>query len=279
MKLRIASLSLLALCLACNAVPGKKTVLTFHSGGYPSSAVGQTAHPATLRGFVLRRFDALLAVNAEIGALFRRFGAQAARVHLILPHAILDSGGAEDLPASIDGFFEAHKPVLITVGLLEPEYDLPLQIDVLGKVRERFPDAGLLIAGSGSLEDDLKRRIMGAPWRDHILLAGDVAHPVALRAIARSDVLLRTTHYDGDSVAVREALHVGTPVVASDNGMRPEGVRLVPARDAAALESSIGEALAEGVRRTLPQAGRENLQAVLDLYRRLVWRTRRKPGD
>jgi len=261
---------LLALCLGCNLVPGKKTVLTFHSGGYPSSAAGQTARPATLRGFVLRRFDALIAVNPEIVALFRRFGAPAARIHLILPHALLDSEGAGDFPAGMHAFFESHGPVLITVGLLEPEYDLPLQVSVLGKVRERFPNAGLLIAGSGSLKDELKRTITLTPWRDHILLAGDVPHPAALGAIARSDVMLRTTHYDGDSVAVREALHVGTPVVASDNGMRPEGVRLVPSRDAAALLRAIGEALEQGVKRPLPQAGRENVQAVLNLYRELT---------
>ena len=46
--------------------------------------------------------------------------------------------------------------LLLTVGLLEPEYDLPLQIDVLGQVRERYPEAGLIIAGSGSLEQLLR---------------------------------------------------------------------------------------------------------------------------
>src|SRR5687767_3289764 len=44
---------LLALTVACVAmrVP---TVMTFHSGGYPTSSAGQAAHPFTLRGCVLR---------------------------------------------------------------------------------------------------------------------------------------------------------------------------------------------------------------------------------
>ena len=57
--------------------------------------------------------------------------------------------------------------------------------------------------------------------------------------MADCTILLRTTLYDGDAVSVREALWIGTPVIASDNGMRPEGVRLVPKEDAAYYESEV----------------------------------------
>ena len=39
-------------------------------------------------------------------------------------------------------------------------------------------------------------------------------------AMSRITIFLRTTLYDGDSISVREALHLGVPVIASDNGMR-----------------------------------------------------------
>ena len=117
------------------------------------------------------------------------------------------------------------------MGLLEPEYDLPLQIDAMAEVLARHPNAGLAIVGSGSREESLRERIDAKPYRDRILLCGDVAHEATLRAIAASDVVLRTTLYDGDSVSVREALAFGKPVIATDNGMRPAGVRLMPARD------------------------------------------------
>ena len=65
---------LLGLALFCTLLPGRKTVLTFHSGGYPGSPAGRTAAPGTLRGFVLRRLDGLIGVNAEIAALFAKFG-------------------------------------------------------------------------------------------------------------------------------------------------------------------------------------------------------------
>src|SRR6476620_8522664 len=41
-------LRMLALALACCSIPGRKAVLTFHSGGYASSSEGKSAAPNTL---------------------------------------------------------------------------------------------------------------------------------------------------------------------------------------------------------------------------------------
>jgi glycosyltransferase involved in cell wall biosynthesis len=261
---------LLGLALTCTLVPGARAVLTFHSGGYASSEAGRRANPRTLRGMVFRRFDRVIAVNPQIADLFRRFGVDAGRIRLIPPHALPARPDAV-FPPALHDFFCTHSPVLATVGLLEPEYDLPLQIESLGEVRRRFPKAGLLIAGAGSLEADLRERIAAQPWAEHILLCGDVPHAATLRAIAAADVFLRTTRYDGDSVAVREALHVGTPVVATDNGMRPEGVVLMRSSDAGGLCGAVEEALARpraAARRGV--GGDENIEAVLAVYEEVM---------
>jgi glycosyltransferase involved in cell wall biosynthesis len=175
------------------------------------------------------------------------------------------------LPERLAAFFAAHRPVLLTVGLLEPEYDLPLQIEVLGAVRERYPEAGLVIAGSGSLEQNLRAEIAARPWRDHVLLYGDMPHAVTLRATLECDALLRTTLYDGDSVSVREAVYIGTRVIATDNGMRPAGVRLIPAQNADALRRAILDTLA-GPAGTPEVAGdgQENIRAVIEFYREIL---------
>src|SRR6266481_2079417 len=107
-----------------------------------------------MRGFVFRRFDRLIGVNGEIVALFHRCGVSPDRTRLICPHAFpaAPSSGPDPRPEALRLFFDSHAPVLLTVGLLEPEYDLPLQIEVLGSVRETYPNAGLAIVGAGSLE-------------------------------------------------------------------------------------------------------------------------------
>ena len=148
--------------------------------------------------------------------------------------------------------------------------DLALQIETLGSVREDFPNAGLLIIGSGSLEADLREQIDTKPYTGHILLCGDLDHALTLRAIAESDLLLRTTLYDGDSISVREALHLGTPVIATDNGMRPQGVHLIPVSDPAALRQAIGQQLNIPAPRREGDTDESNLQQVFDLYRELL---------
>ena len=262
---------LLGLLLLCTLLPGRKTVLSFHSGGYPSSPAGRTARPGTLRGFLFRRLDGVIAVNAEIAALFRTFGVRAERIRTILPFVVTPPDAAIPMPQRLADFFAAHQPLLLTVGLLEPEYDLAMQIDVMGEIVQRFPRAGLVIAGAGSLEEDLRRQIAAVPHGEHVLLYGDMPHPVTMRATLECDALLRTTLYDGDSVSVREALYLGTPVIATDNGLRPEGVRLIPPSDHAALREAICELVsAGGARQSAAGDGQENVRLVVDFYRDLL---------
>ena len=258
---------LLLLALACTLLPGRRSVFTFHSGGYPESPEGQSAGWWTWRGFVLRRFDRLIAVNAALADLFLRFGAKPGRVRMILPFVLPDHLSGDPLPEPLAAFYGAHDPVLVSMGWLEPEYDFALQISILTKVRQRWPNAGLAILGEGRLRPDLERSRLASGCASHVLLAGDQPHEAALQAIAGAGVFLRTTLYDGDSISVREALHLGTPVVASDNRMRPPGVVLFPARDGDALCAAIDEAL----ERERPAAGatgsgRRHIEEVLALY-------------
>jgi len=262
---------LLGLALVCTVLPGRKTVLTFHSGGYPTSPAGRTAGFWTLRGLVLRCLDGLIAVNPEIAAVFRKFGVRRERIRTILPFVVKAPDPSLPLPEPLGAFCAAHKPLLLTVGLLEPEYDLAMQVDALEDVLERFSGVGLIIAGAGSLEEELRRHIASKPYGRHILLYGDMPHAVTLRLMLGGDALLRTTFYDGDSVAVREALGLGLPVIATDNGMRPAGVRLIPRSNREELLRAICATVAEtGARRPLPGDGQENVRAVVEFYRELL---------
>jgi glycosyltransferase involved in cell wall biosynthesis len=264
---------LLSLSLACTLQKKAKSVLTFHSGGYPSTPEAAATGPGSLAGFVLRRFDALIGVNPEIVAFFHKLGVPQQKTRLIYPHAFLpEDAPAAKMPEPLHSFFAQHSPVLLSVGLLEPEYDLPLQIEAISGVRKTFPNAGLVMIGSGSLETQLRNRIAADPNAEHILLAGDVPHAATMKAIATAQLMLRTTLYDGDAVSVREAIHLGTPVVATDNGMRPAGVHLIPKCDLDSLLRATDQILntESTAQNEAPAADENNLQAVLNLYQDLL---------
>lgn len=260
----------LALAAVCCLIPWCKAVLTYHSGGYPNSKPGKHAHRWTLRGWIFRQFDAVIAVNRAIEDLFITFGVARRRIHVIPPFALEVPADGAQLPAALEHFFERHRPVLVTVGLLEPEYDLMRQINVFTKIRNRLQTAGLVLIGEGSLHAQLADCIERHPYRNDMVLSGDLEHTAALLAIARSDVLLRTTLYDGDSIAVREALHAGTPVVATDNGMRPDGVRLIREHDDS-LCHELEQALAHPPARPASRGPDDRyIEAVVNVYRTLL---------
>jgi glycogen(starch) synthase len=262
---------LLSLALVCT-LPRAKSVMTFHSGGYPSTNEGRSTGRNSYAAFVLRRFDGLIGVNQEIMRFFSRLEVAPERTRLIPPHSFLpEERNAATMPPALELFFNTHNPVLISVGLLEPEYDLALQIEAMAHVREKFPSAGLVLIGSGSLQLELSGKIAACPYAEHVLLCGDVPHATTLQAISRAQLMLRTTLYDGDAVSIREALHLGTPVIASDNGMRPAGVQLIPKSNLKALQDAIENRLSEPAsRKTEYGSDDSNLQAVLDFYRELT---------
>jgi glycosyltransferase involved in cell wall biosynthesis len=264
----------LGLMLACSVLPNTKCVFTFHSGGYPSSPEGRSAHARTLRAFVLRRLDRLIAVNEEIAQFFRALGVEAQRIDVISPYLGFGATALRHspLPAEVSNFFDTHNPVLISVGGLEPEYDIGLQMKALGIVRTRHRGCGLLIVGSGSLDDVTRKERSLLPYAEHILLCGDLAHGATLHAVQRSDAMLRTTWYDGDAISVREALHFGVPVIATDNGMRPHGVHLISPRSLDELVRAVEEILTGSPAPTaiLPSESNRNLEEVLRVYRQLV---------
>jgi len=256
----------LAFIAVCAFFGRGRSVLTFHSGGYALKNV-ETAKFFLPAGIIFRRFEKIICVNALMLEMFKRFGVKKDNLRLIYPFVLQSPDKSVEIPQELKQFAEKHKPFLLTVCLLEETYDLFMQIDAMEKVLERLPDAGLMIVGSGSLEEKLKRAIAEKSYSRQILLAGDVEHKITLHLINEADVLLRTTLFDGDAIAVREALHLETPVVATDNQMRPEGVRLIPMHDSDALVEAI-EILTKRVKTAQIEKpdDRSNIVEVLKVY-------------
>ena len=262
---------LLVLALLAGSLPGRRAVLTFHSGGYPSSEAGKNTGHWSLAGIALRSLDRLIGVNQELADFFARLGVPRRKIRVVCPFTDARFDPSEPLPLKLAGFFAAHRPLLVTLSGLEPEYDLPLQIDAMKEILAAHPEAGLVILGTGSKEAELRELIESKPYAKNILLAGDVPHASTLRALSEAELFLRTTLYDGDSISVREALAIGVPSVVSDNGMRPAGVRLFPIGDRAALVRVALDTLREPRQRAVNTGtvSNEGLDAVYAIYKEL----------
>src|SRR5437870_2642764 len=99
------------------------------------------------------------------------------------------------------------------------------------------------VMGRGERSDEALALGRRAGLADAMLLVGDVDHEQCLALMARSDVFVRPTLMDGDSISVREALALGVPVVASNVGTRPEGTQLFQAGNARELVKQLENAI------------------------------------
>lgn len=93
---------------------------------------------------------------------------------------------------------------------------------------------------------------------------------------AKANVYIRPTSTDGDSVAIREALDMGTRVVASDVCVRPDGVVTFTFKNNSAFVERVCESLQVG--RAEAQTNNSCYEEMLEIYRQLLELNRRRNG-
>jgi glycosyltransferase involved in cell wall biosynthesis len=186
-------------------------------------------------------------------------------VVVIPPFSFAFSGAT--VPPVLDSFFATHAPVITSVGFYEPAYGFDDVVRLLGRVRQVYPNAGLVLVGDRTNSAWCEALIREQGLSDHVALAGNLGHDECLAVMQRSAVFVRATHYDGDSLSVREALSLGLPVVATATDFRPEGVIGYPR---GSFEDLAGKTIAAlGVARRgedRPAADREHLARIREVY-------------
>ena len=107
--------------------------------------------------------------------------------------------------------------LLGTVGMCRPEKNQEVLVSTLRRLRVARVDAHLVIAGSGPLLDQLKRRAVELEVADRVHFVGAIedVRPV----LAALDVfVLPSTAVESFSNAALEAMSMGRPVILSDMG-------------------------------------------------------------
>lgn len=237
---------LLALACAAAGRDAPARVVTLHSGMVPGYLAGGAAARLLAR-LALAGYGRVLCVNSRIREAVAALGVD--RRRLATAPAYLETPPPREVPPeALQAWLEDHHPVVSTALFFRPEYGFEVLVEALRSLKTRHPGLGCLVLGSGEQEPEASRRLAAEGMEEWVLLAGDVSHPLCLALIARSDLFVRPTLADGDALSVREALALGVPVVASDVGHRPRGVRLFRAGDPAALAAAAGRVLDEADR-------------------------------
>ncbi len=257
----------LALAATCAFFGRNKSVLTIHSGAYPLTDEAKKASPNSIRGGIFRRFSRIIAVNEAIADVFRRYGVSPDRIKIILPYSLRLPNENITVPKVLADFCERHSPILLSVGGLEKDYDPLFQIDAMKDILAEFPNAGLMLVGDGSMRSKVESEISASGCAENIFLTGNIEHGITLHLINDADILLRTTLFDGDAISVREALFLGTSVIATDTHSRPEGVYLIGIGDKNALAEEVKKVVeARNQDRPQPLPDNANITEIVNLY-------------
>lgn len=217
-------------------------VVTLHNlpvGGRKVRAVA-----AGLERVVARGADLVLGVSGDLVARMARLGAQGERALVPAPArrgpARLDDADRSRLRTELG--VGPHERLLLTVGRLAPQKGLDLLCDAAALLARSATPVRWLVVGDGPLAPDLRHRV--TTERLPVVVAGPRDDVPALMAAA--DVVVSTSTWEGQPLAVQEALQAGSAVVATDVG----GTGEVTA-DAAVLVPPEADGLATAVLRVL----------------------------
>jgi glycosyltransferase involved in cell wall biosynthesis len=152
-------------------------------------------------------------------------------------------------------------PVIGAVSNFRMEKGHRYLLEAAVQVRRSFPDVRFVLVGEGPLEGALRQQVRRMELDTNVVFAG--VHKDVRRLYRSFDVFVLPSIYEGLSIALIEALSVGTPAVVTRTGgvleVVSDGVNgvMVPPRDPEALGHAIVSLLKDpALQRRLTEAGK-----------------------
>lgn len=181
---------------------------------------------------------------------------------------------------------------VLAVGRLSKEKGYDYLLRAAQCLTAKGVDAQIDFIGQGPEEDNLKTLARELGVSDRVRFRGWLPFPEVRQAMSEATVLVHPSNGLGDGLpnVVREAMAVGTPVVASDCAGIPDALSdgcgvLVPPKDVEALATAIARVLKDPDQRLgIAARGRARVEERYDLWRNggrlasLLQATRRAPA-
>lgn len=239
--------------------PGCRLVWTFHTHRSMqisrSRGIDRIAEVIALRCLDLA--DARVAVSAGVAADLARAAGPRAPAVTVIENPAWSAARAAALRAPCPHPWLSARPpggrggapVLLAAGRLAPQKDLPTLLRAFAMARASRPDLRLLILGEGAERGRLAALAAELGLDGALDMPGQVDNPLAY--MARADLFVLSSLWEGFAMVLVEALGAGAPVVSTDCPAGPAEVledgrlgRLVPSADPGALAAAMLETLA-----------------------------------
>src|SRR5207302_6564495 len=181
----------------------------------------------------LRLVDEIVVPGEYLRGVFARYGYRARVIHNVVDTSRFRYKERRTL-----------RPRLLSTRNLGPYYRVDNNLEAFARVRARYPDATLTVAGYGSEEGRL-RQLATSLGMAGIRFVGRVEPEAMPRLHDEADIYLNSSVVDNQPVSVLEAFAAGLPVVSTGTGDLAAIVRggetglSVPSRDPGAMADAI----------------------------------------
>ena len=158
--------------------------------------------------------NAVVPVSEGVGNDLIQLGIPADRITVIHnPIVTPDLITRSNEPIEHPWFAVGHVPIVVAVGRLTQQKDFSTLLHAFAKARAVRP-MKLIILGEGELRSELESLMDQLEIHNDVSLPGFVENPFAY--VARSDLLVLSSLFEGLPTVLIEAMAMGTPVVATD---------------------------------------------------------------
>lgn len=175
-------------------------------------------------------------------------------------------------PVSIEWMTNDEKNVAIGVGSMKRQKDFMTLIRAVQRVNQE-DELYLVILGDGELQDELKSLAENLGISDRVSFPGFVDNPYAY--MAKSDVFILSSAWEGFGNVIVEAMACGTPIVSTDCPGAPSEILnngeygpLVPVGDDEAMAKAIKTVLTEPIESSVLQSRAKDfaIEPIVDQY-------------
>lgn len=231
-----------------------------------ASLAHQPAWRAAIRQAPMRRIyrhiDAVITVSEGVAADTHNVtGLSVERIHVVRNPVITAALRTNARgPSPHPWLDDADVPVVVGMGRLTAQKNFATLIRGFAELCKQTT-CRLIICGEGPERDALERLIHELNLEDWVTLTGFVDNPAAV--LARADLFVLSSRWEGSPNVLTEAMALGTPVVATDCPSGP-GETLAGGRYGKLVPVGNADALARAMQETLeaPLAARDIRSAV-----------------
>lgn len=158
---------------------------------------------------------------------------------------------------------EAAPTIISSRSLDSPLYNIDSLIRAMKIVHQRLPSANLVIAGEGRLRSQLESLAGSLDLQNTVRFVGQLSQDALRQTFVEADVFVSVPSSDGTSVALLQAMAVGTFPIVSDIPSQEElveqgttGLRVPPQDPAAIAEACVRAIEDRELRRTAAERNR-----------------------